>query len=189
MKTKNNFFKILGVMSVLTATAAVFSGCQQNNPQPNGSVTIKWNATINGQNYTWQDTYPEASTNATGGSQYTKSSNGGQIILANGGDFNALQINMSNPNMTSSGNYTISSANYSTYNSFSVMNGANAQNMLSIAYGGNITINITTFPSNTVSANGVSSNAIVKGNFSGTIGNSSGGTVPISGSFESVRIN
>jgi hypothetical protein len=186
MKTIKNF---TSKATIFIGLVYIFIGCQPDDPQPNGSVTIKWNATLNGQNYTWQDTYPEASTNAAGGSQYSKSSNGGQITLVSGGGFNSFQIIMSNPNMYSTGTYNISSANFSTYNSFSVMDGANAQNMLSIAYGGNVTINITTFPSNTVSANGVSNNAIVKGNFSGTIGKSSGGTVPISGSFESIRLN
>jgi hypothetical protein len=188
MKTKNSFFKILGVISVLTATAVVFSGCQPDNPQPNGSVTIKWNATINGQNYTWQDNYPQSSTNVTGGSQYSKSSNGGSVQLAKGADMSNLQIVMSSPNMTSTGSFSISSSNYSTFNSFYVLDGANPQNMLSTSYGGNITVNITTFPTNSVSANGVSSNPIVKGNFSGSIGNTSGGTVSISGSFESIRL-
>ncbi len=180
-------------MSLLTATGVVFSGCQPDNPQPNnnqtnGSVAIKWNATINGQSYAWQGSYPESSTNQTGGSQFSiQSSNIGQLTLNDAS--NGKTITIGKIGMTLNGSYTLSQTNYSSDNTIMILDGANSLNMLSNGYGGSITVNITTFPSNSVSANGVSNNTLVKGNFSGNLGNSSGTLVPVSGSFESVRIN
>lgn len=180
--TKIIHFLFLGIISVSIL------GCDPDDPQPNGSAIIKWNLTLDGQNFSWQDSYPESSTSASGGSQYILQSNGdGQLSFTNSGSMNGIVINVSKAAMNSTGSFTFNQSNYSTNSMFSLVNMANST-QLSNAYGGSVTLNITTFPSNSVSANGVSSSAIVKGNFSGTIGNATGGNSTVSGSFESIRI-
>jgi hypothetical protein len=162
-------------------------GCNPDNPEPNGSVIIKWNMTLDGQNYSWQDTYPESSTSATGSSQFTLQSNGvGQFILSNSQSMNGLTISITKSAMNNAGSYSFNQTNYTTNSSFSIINSANGT-IQNNSFGGSVVLNITVFPTNSVSVNGVSTSSLVKGSFSGTIGKSAGGTSTLSGSFESIR--
>lgn len=187
MKNLKSFTKKIFNTAFIGIIGISIISCNPDNPQPSGSTIIKWNLTLDGQNYTWQDSYPESSTSASGGSQYTLQSNGlGQILLSNSGTMNGIMISISKTAMTSTGSYTFNQSNYSSNSMFSIMNNTN-NTQLNTAFGGNIVVNITTFPSNSASVNGVSSSALVKGNFSGTIGKATGGTSTISGSFEAIR--
>lgn len=188
MKNVKSFINRIFNLALVGIIGVSILSCNPDNPQPSGSTIIKWNLTLDGQNYSWQDSYPESSTSASGGSQYTLQSNGiGQFIFSNSGTMNGIMMTISKSAMNSTGSYTFSQSNYSTNSMFSIMNNTNST-QLNNAYGGNIVLNITTLPSNSVSNNGVSSSALVKGNFSGTIGKATGGTSTISGSFESIRI-
>jgi hypothetical protein len=185
---KISFIKI-NIIFPMIMISSLFLGCNPNNPQPNGTASIKWNMTIDGINYSWQGTYPESSTSASGGSQYILQSGGpGQIILSNSGTGQGISVSISHSNMTGVGSSLFNQSNSSTNSFFSIMDGTNVMNSYSNEYGGSLSLNITTFPSNTVQENGISNSALVKGNFSGTLGKASGGTSTVSGSFESIRI-
>lgn len=191
-KTNITILRILSVSLVLLSLIS----CNQTNPQPTpaptpapqpGSVLIKWNLIIDGQTHTWQGYYPDCSTAASGGSQYTLQTTGvGQLTFAKStAEF--FTINIAKPGMSTTGSYTINQANYNSDCMFSIMDLNNSINV-NTAYGGSVTVNITTLPSVSVALNGVTSNGNVIGTFSGTIGKSTGGTSTISGSFESIRI-
>jgi len=186
MKNKKYNLNNLKFLFSLIIPIFFFLSCNPDNIQPNGSVLIKWNMTLDGQNYSWQGNYPESSTSASGGSQYVLQSGGpGQLILSNSGTGQGISVSISHSSMTGLGT-SIFSQSSSTNNSFNIMSGPNILN--SNQFGGSLTLNITNFPSNTVQQNGISNSAIVEGNFSGTIGKLNGTLSPISGSFESIRI-
>jgi len=63
----------LGLILSLGGIVIGFSGCNPNNPQPNNPSTgtpLQWTATIEGQTYSWQGSYPttvaDGSATATG---------------------------------------------------------------------------------------------------------------------------
>ncbi len=176
------------LLLMLLSLLIIFS-CQQNNPQPNpsGSVQIKWSLTINGQTSNWQGNYPECATNNTGGSQYTQSGGSGILSFIKDPNQALFSVQFAKSGMSGTGTYNINSTSFSTANSFSINDFTNGVN-LTTQYGGNVNISIQTFPNETISTS-ISTSTLVKGTFSGTVGSSSGTLSNVSGSFESIRIN
>ena len=173
----NNLRNLIILFSI---TSLLFlSGCNQNNPQPNNAVTIKWNATIDGQNYSWEDSYPSS----TGSSQYNSTNKTISLSKTSGGN---VAISFGKSTMTQTGTYTFSQSNFSSSSLASIsINNVTWGN----AYGGSLNLTISSFSSQTVTSNTATSANITKGSFSGTIGKSIGGTSSVSGSFEAVRLN
>lgn len=189
MKTKNGLLKNGFKFTLFIGTMISLLGCQPDNPQPNpsGTVLTKWTMTINGQTQSWQGNFPESSNNNTGGSQYTYSNGNGQLAFVKDPSQAMFTAQIAKSGMNSTGTFTISSTNYSTSNAFFINDFSNGV-FLTTQYGGNINVNIQSFPNQTASTD-ISSSTLVKGTFSGTVGSSSGALTNVTGSFESIRIN
>ncbi len=200
------------LVKLLTGSLVILNliSCNPNQPQPQptpapapaptpqpSTVLTKWSIIIDGQTYSWQGYQP--GNNSAETSQYT-------LINANTGYANMTFQKTDLPlqfvfgihklGMNTTGSYIINQANSGADNLFTIVGGSNNFNM-STQLGGSVTINITTFPSNSWQANNYSVNGItndvkVIGNFSGSIGRvnapSSVAISTISGSFESIRI-
>jgi hypothetical protein len=181
-------FLFVGIIGIFTL------GCNPDNPEPNGTLTMKYNVTIDGQNYTWQNTYPENTQASGSGSAYfnsnTPSQGIGNIFATNDGGNQLFTININKQNLNGTGNYSFSSSNFNTNSSnftitkYSLPSIAIYSNQNS----GSINLNVTTFPTSTANASNASNSAILKSTFSGTLGNINGGTSNINGSVEVVRI-
>jgi hypothetical protein len=189
MKAKNVLFKIVFNLATFTGVAVFLLGCQPDNPPPNnnsnnsGSLTLKWNLTIDGQNYSYSVDYPN---NSGAGSLYSISGNNGQITLAK--EYPATEFLMiSKVGMTNTGNYTLTSSNVGADNSISF--NQDFQMGYSNSYGGSTNVEITSFSPNSVASAGSSGAGLVKGTITGTIGRATGGVANISGSFEALRNN
>jgi hypothetical protein len=171
------------------------SGCQEENPEPNqpqtnpsGSVLTKWSIVINGQTHSWQGNFPESSNTNSGGSTYTQSGGNGTLTFAKNPSQAMFTSGISKIGMITAGTYTINVNNYDATQSAFYINDLTNSALLSIAYGGSINVTVQTFPNQTASTN-ISSNTLVKGSFSGTIGDANGTLYTVSGSFESIRTN
>ena len=189
MKTKNGLLKNGFKFTLFFSTMILLLGCQPDNPPPNnsnnnsGTLTLKWNLSIDGQNYSYTVDYPN---NSGAGSIYSISGNNGQITLAK--EYPATEtLSISKAGMTNIGNYTFTSGNFGSDNSIYFM--SNFQIGYSNSYGGSTNVEITSFSPNSVASAGSSGAGLVKGTISGTIGRASGGVANISGSFEALRNN
>jgi hypothetical protein len=160
-----------------------FSSCQQNNPQPNpapSGSSLQWTVNINGQTYSWQGSYPD---DMSGGSATAATS---PIVQANiVGVLNASPQKMLTIALPvyGTGTFVLNQSNYANNNAFAFSENGN-QNIYSNAYGGSVTVNVTSFPAAVY--------GVISGTFSGTIGKSpalGGGTTTISGSFDVLRSN
>lgn len=174
----------------LALLGLLFFGCNQNNPQPQPSSqgsTMQWNATIDGQTYSWSSTftpgqYPTNSSNDASSTALNEPINTPLSFLGVKNDPNDQKAMMISLPTFTTGTYTCSSANYANNNyvGFSLNGNPN----YSTAWGGSVTVNVTSCPTAIY-------NAVIC-TFSGTIGRSpslGGGTVSISGSFDAVKMN
>jgi hypothetical protein len=188
-------FNLRNLLILFSITSLLsLSGCNQNNPQPSGSLTMKYNVTIDGQNYTWQNTYPENTQASGSGSAYfnanTPSQGIGNIFATNDGGNQLFTINISKQSLNGTGSYSFTSSNFNTNSSNFTITRYNLPSIaiFSTQNSGNMNLNVTTFPTGVASSSGAPNNAVLKATFSGTLGNMNGGTSNISGSIEVVRI-
>ena len=185
------FFKPVFAPIVFALFCLGFVGCNKNQNPPNnnsGTVLIKWSITINGQTRNWQGYYPEVSQAAEGGAQYTSSSGNGILLFVENPNIAFFTFTFAKVGMASAGTYTFNSGSFNaTQNSFQINDQANS-NIISTQFGGNISLTIQTFPSETISTQ-ISSNTLVKGSFSGVASDMGGTSNNVSGSFEAIRIN
>ena len=160
--------------------------CTPDNPPPNpptnNTVSASWQATINGVSYNYSDTYTgEGPTNSQGNNEGECLYSFITLRLMNGGPFTAgdrVLIDIeSYLSALSVGTYSI------THNGdISMTVSVNNTPLGSTYYANtntNVTLNITEI------SPGV---GLVKGNFSGVLGNSTGGTIPVSGQFEAYKL-
>ena len=193
MKNVKSFINRIFNLALVGIIGVSILGCNPDNPQPSGSVTMKYNVTIDGQNYTWQNTYPENTQAAGSGSAYFSSnapSQGiGTIFATNDGGNQLFTINISKQSLNGTGNYSFTSANFNSNNSNFTITRYNLPSftIFSNQNSGNINLNVTTFPTGVATSSGAPNNAILKATFSGTLGNTNGGTSNITGSIEAVR--
>lgn len=193
MKNVKSFTKKIFNLALVGIIGVSFLSCNSNNPQPSGSVTMKYNVTIDGQNYTWQNTYPENTQAAGSGSAYFSSnapSQGiGNIFATNDQQNQLFSINISKQSLSGTGNYSFTSANFnSTSSNFTITrNSLSSYILYQNQFSGNMNLNVTTFPTGVATSSGAPNNAILKATFSGTLGNTNGGTSNITGSIEAVR--
>ncbi len=158
--------------------------CTPDNPPPNpptiNTVSASWQATINGVSYNYSDTY-----NGEGLPTNLQGNNEGECLyqypglrLMKGGPFTAgdlVLIDIGN---------NVSALFVGTYNiiqnsDFAMTVSVNNTPLGSTFYANtNVTLNIT---------ENSQGSGLIKGNFSGVLGNSTGGTIPVSGQFEAYR--
>jgi hypothetical protein len=191
MKTK--------LASLFVLIALFLASCTPNNPQPNPSpnnglnMNVKWSFNLDNTILNWTGIYNideitfdytltsndlGVSVQQLGFEQYSVIMSKGNPLINASSDFNAY-FNCSIPN-------NIGSVNITTANSPLSMSEYSAFEIQTLNYScsaslpnSNITVNVTEIVPNS------SHTALVKGNFSGVIGKYGGGTVNISGSFES----
>ncbi len=154
--------------------------CTPDNPPPNpptnNTVTVSWQATINGVSYNYSDTYTgEGPTNLQGNNEGECLYQHPGLRLMKGGPFTAGDLVLidfgCNVSAFSVGTYNI------THNGNIAMGVSVNNTPLGSSYGvnTNVTLNITE------SSQGV---GLIKGNFSGVLGGApGGGTIPVSGQF------
>jgi hypothetical protein len=158
--------------------------CTPDNPPPNppasNTVTVSWQATINGVSYNYSDTYTgEGPTNSQGNNEGECLYFFPTLRLMKGGPFTAgdlVLIDITNNVLALSvGTYNI------TQNSNFAMVVSVNNTPLGSSYGvnTNVTLNITE------SNQGI---GLIKGNFSGVLGGApGGGTIQVSGQFEAYK--
>ena len=159
--------------------------CTPDNPPPNpptnNTVSASWQATINGVSYNYSDTYTgEGPTNSQGNNEGECLYYFPTLRLMKGGPFTAgdlVLIDITNNVLALSvGTYNI------TQNSNFAMSVSVNNTPLGSTYYANTNTNVTL--NITESNQGV---GLIKGNFSGVLGNSTGGTTPVSGQFEAYK--
>jgi hypothetical protein len=181
MKNVKSFKRKFLNLALVGIVAISFLSCNQNNPQPNPqNVTVQWTATIGGQTYSWQGSYPDNHGTTGDATTAINPSDGTlNIVLTNQTGPKSLTIKLPNANI---GTSVISGGSASNPNALAVSfsNGPSVSH--TTLAGGQVSVNLTEYSSSVYGS--------VKGTFSGTIGVfPGGGTVPISGSFQAVRYN
>jgi hypothetical protein len=186
--------KIISSLFLVVIVTSLIFGCTPQNPQPNppanNAVAVSWQATINGVSYSYSDTYSHhtgAGENLQGNNEGKCDYAGGYLRLHKGGPYTAgddfvMEFSHMQNEAFSVGTYNIVGGSSIGMNLFCFINNSNQGN--SINPGSNITLNITEVPG--------AMGGLLKGNFNGVIGTSSGGvqtgTVPISGQFQAYRL-
>ena len=184
---KKNLSRRILILSIQLLTLIVISSCNQNNPAPNNptpnnpatGLNLAWTATINGQNYSWQGSYPNNMSSGQSSTAFNQSDGSLNIVLVNQTGPKTLSIKIPTPAV---GTYVVSGGTFSNPGTKNIqfMNGGTVSH--TTLAGGSVTLNITEYSQSVYGS--------VKGNFSGTIGAfPSGGNKTISGSFEAVRLN
>ena len=162
--------------------------CTPDNPPPNppasNTVTVSWQATINGVSYNYSDTYTgEGPTNSQGNNEGECLYNGLNLRLMKGGPFTAgdlVLIDISN-NVANNAALSVGTYNITQNSNFAMGVSVNNIPLGSTLYTNtntNVTLNITECNQ------GV---GLIKGSFSGVLGSSTGGTIPVSGQFEAYK--
>ena len=145
-------------------------------------VTVKWDITIDGQTYSYEDRYTESSNMDECAAFFQTNGGipeaGGQIIIS-GSD--GITIQIASADLTGTGSYVF---NEDSDGHISILHGMNAYS----SDVGSTTVNINTFPLLVWSATENLEGTISKGDFSGTIGDINGVVHNISGSFEAIRV-
>ena len=163
---------------LISMVAFQFSSCKKED-----SVTVKWNITIDGQDYSYEDVFSESGESESCIALFQTNagitSGGGQIILSTNDGLFMIQI--ASVNLTSEGSYVFDE---NSDGEISIMHGTNTY---TTGLGGSTTVNITSFPLETLGAHDNLESTISIGNFSGTIGDFNGDLHSISGAFEAVR--
>jgi hypothetical protein len=181
---KKNLSRRILILSIQLLVLSVISSCNQNNPAPNNpapssNLNLAWTATINGQNYSWQGSYPNNMSSGQASTAFNQSDGSLNIVLVNQTGPKTLSIKIPTPGV---GTYVISGGTFSNPGTKNIqfMNGGTVSH--TTLAGGSVTLNITEYSQSVYGS--------VKGNFSGTIGAfPSGGNKTISGSFEAFRAN
>ncbi len=177
MKVLINYFSVTCIMlfSILS--------CTPDNPPPNppasNTVTVSWQATINGVSYNYSDTHTgEGPTNSQGNNEGECLYNFTILRLMKGGPFTAGDLVLID--IGSSSAITVGTYNITQNGNISMVVGVNNTPLgSSLDVNTNVTLNITEI------SPGV---GLVKGNFSGVLGGApGGGTTPVSGQFEAYK--
>ena len=188
--------KITSSLFLVVIVTSLIFGCTPDNPPPNppanNGVVVSWQATINGITYSYSDTYShEGGINSQGNNEGKCDYAVGTLRLHKGGPYTAgddfvMEITDIHYEAFSVGTYNfggpyIEGSSIGMNLGYSI-NNSNHRN--SFSPGSNITLNITEVPG--------AAGGLLKGNFNGVIGTSSGGvqtgTVPISGQFQAYRL-
>ena len=179
MKNTSHLMKRILMLMLLIPIAFQFSSCKKKED----SVTLKWNITIDGQDYSYEEVFSESGESESCISFFQTNAGisgaGGQVLLSSNDGLFTIQI--ASVNLTSEGTYVFDE---NTDGLMSIMHGVNAY---TTDYG-STTVNITSFPSQTLGAHDNLESTKAKGDFSGTIGDFNGNLHSISGSFEAVRL-
>jgi hypothetical protein len=189
---KNSIFSNFKKNILIMPLIILIFGCTKNNN--NGlNMDVKWTFNLDNTSLNWTGNYSINETTfdytltsndigvcvqQLGGEQYSVIMSKGNPSINVGSDFNAY-FNCSIPNKIGSVNITTANSplSMSDYSCFEIQT-LNYTCSASLP-NSNITVNVTEISPNS------SHTALVKGNFSGVIGKYGGGTVNISGSFES----
>jgi hypothetical protein len=173
MRLRKSILRSVKVSCIVSMIGLLLS-CDQNNPQPNSTV-LKWNISIDGQNYSWQGNYPSTTGLSRVWLHNTNNVSWGQVKLTKDSCFH---IELNAKNLTHVGSYSPVDFYIIPW----VVSTSGTEMISSQDCNGTcITLNITDYPQNSNTGN-----RIIKGNFSGTASKPSGQIVNISGSFESI---
>ena len=159
-----------------------FSSCKKQN-----EVIVKWDITIDGQTYSYEETLSEDDEFENGAAILQTNSgitNGGSQLILTSTDGGMVTVQFGHINMTEEGSYVF---NGGMDGMLSIMHNMNAY-ADDLGVGASTTLNITTFPAATVSTSDRLQETIVVGNFSGTVGDFNDVLHDISGSFEAIRV-
>ena len=160
-----------------------FSSCKKQN-----EVIVKWDITIDGQTYSYEETLSDGDELENGAALFQTNmgvANGGsQLILTSTDGADAITIQFAHINMTDEGSYVF---NGGLDGAVSIMQNINAYADNS-GSGASTTLNITTFPTVTASTSERLQETLVVGNFSGTVADFNDVLHDISGSFEAIRL-
>jgi hypothetical protein len=176
--TATNIFLFL----LISAMSFQFSSCKKQN-----EVIVKWDITIDGQTYSYEETLTEDDEFENGVAILQTNSginNGGSQLILTSTDGGMITVQFGHINMTEDGSYLF---NGGMDGMLSIMHNMNAY-ADDLGVGASTTLNITTFPTATVSTSDRLQETIVVGNFSGTVGDFNDVLHDISGSFEAIRI-
>ncbi len=170
--------KYIKIFLLISMIVFQFSSCKKED-----SVTVKWNITLDGQDYSYEDVFSESGESESCIALFQTNSGitngGGQIILSTNDGLFMIQI--ASVNLTNEGTYVFDD---NSDGSMSIMHGINTY---TTDLGGSTTVNITSFPLQTLGAHDNIESTISTGNFSGTTGDFNGDLHTISGAFEAVR--
>ena len=159
-----------------------FSSCKKQN-----EVILKWDITIDGQTYSYEETLTEDDEFENGAAILQTNSgiaNAGSQLILTSTDGGMLTIQFGHINMTQEGSYVFNGGMDGTLSIMRNMN-SYADNL---GIGASTTLNITTFPTATVSTTDRLQETLVIGDFSGTVGDFNDVLHNISGSFEAIRV-
>ena len=159
-----------------------FSSCKKQN-----EVILKWDITIDGQTYSYEETLTEDDEFENGAAILQTNSgiaNAGSQLILTSTDGGMLTIQFGHINMTQEGSYVFNGGMDGTLSIMQNMN-SYADNL---GIGASTTLNITTFPTATVSTTDRLQETLVIGDFSGTVGDFNDVLHNISGSFEAIRV-
>ena len=180
--TATNTFLFL----LISALSFQFSSCKKQNEAIN-EVTIKWNITIDGQDYSYEEILSEEDDFENGVAILQTNSgisNGGSQLILSSSDGGMLTVQFGHVNMTDEGSYVF---NGDMDGSLSIMNNMDSYSD-ALGIGASTTLTITTFPAVSASTSEMLQETLVIGDFSGTVGDFNDDLHNISGSFEAIRV-
>ena len=168
------------ILAILLISELV--GCGKDD-EPENTALVQWDITIDGTNYSYQGTYTEAGdlTGCPGVFQTNAGipEGGGQILLVS--DDNLFTIQIASVDLTTTGSYVFDSDSEGL---ISIMHGMNAYT----SDEGNVTVNISSFPSLVWGVTDDLESTLAKGDFSGTVIDAFDTPHTISGSFDAIRV-
>ena len=170
--------KIIKLNKVFTTTLILLFLLASCSKDPE-SLTISWDFTLDGQNYSFQEEIEDEFESGCATFQL-----GGQIILADDGT-DAVSFQFGCPDITDEGTYTFDDNSNNALQGMIGMNGYTSD-------GGSVTVTISQFP--TIIATDLDGSTleetILEGDFSGSVVDvMMGNSHNISGSFRAVRFN
>ena len=178
---KKNFHRSF-VMALLASMLIQFSSCEKPS-----EVVVKWDITIDGQSYSFEETLSDGDEFENGAAIFQTNmalTNGGSQLILTATDGAVVTVNFAHVNMTDEGSYVF---NGSTDGAVSIMQNLSAYSD-NDGSGASTTLEITTFPSETASTSNNLQQTLVIGTFSGTVADVNDDLHNISGSFEAIRI-
>lgn len=175
MKSIKVFFTLLFIILI----GVSFQNCGKSN---SNSVNVSWNMTLDGQSYSAEELFAEGQDINECVSIFQTNSGtsgaGGQIVLSDQG---MITITIQDVNLTNTGTYNFDDM---SDGAFTIMNGMSNYSTFN---GGSVSVNVTSFASQTLGAHTDLQSTLCIGDFSGTIADFNGNLHNVSGSFQSVR--
>jgi len=178
--------RLLAAPVMLCFLLILISGCKKQNEAIN-EVTIKWNITIDGQDYSYEEILSEEDAFENGVAILQTNSgisNGGSQLILSSSDGGMLSVQFVHLNLTTEGTYVF---NGDMDGSLSIMHNMDSYSD-ALGMGASTTLTITTFPALSASTSERLQETLVIGEFSGTVGDFNDVLHNISGSFEAIRI-